>query len=223
MTGRRPPGAPRRTRQHRDGGFTVTEFVVAMGALSVLLAVFLLTVRVMAGAATRVQSVADTSTQGRLAMDRFSRQISYATGVNLPVSVVPSDSPASSEGAAWYLELYSDAVLNGGVSTCTQWRLLPVSDRLQVRSWDVVTWTPSAWRTVAQPVVNDPVTQPPFSVAGTDTTYQLVRVGVDLRIRNRTGPILQSQGQFTIRNSVDAPPPAASAVCASPGTGQVSR
>lgn len=206
-----------------DAGFSLTEFIVAMGALSVLLTVFMLTVRVMASTATRVQSVADTSTQGRQAMDRFSRQISYATGVNLPVSAVPSDSPASSEGAVWYLELYADAVLNGGTSTCTQWRLLPVSDRLQVRSWNVVTWTPSAWTTVAQPVVNDPVSQPPFAVAGTDATFRLIRVGVDLRIRNRTGPVLQSQSQFTVRNSGDAPPPAASAVCADPGTGQVSR
>ena len=213
----------RRPRARRDGGFTVTEFVVAMGALSVLLVVFLLTVRVMASTAIRVQSVADTSTQGRQALDRFSRQISYASAVNLPVSVVPSDTPASTEGAAWYLELFSEAVLNGGTSTCTQWRLLPVSDRLQMRTWNVVTWTPSAWTTVAQPVVNDPVTQPPFAVGGTDTTYQLVRVAVDLRIRNRTGPILQSQSQYTIRNSADAPTPSAAAVCANPSTGQVSR
>jgi len=212
-----------RSRRPDDGGFSLTEFIVAMGVLSVLLTVFILTVRVMAGSAIRVQSVADTSTQGRQAMDRFSRQISYASAVNLPVSVIPSDSPASSEGAAWYLELYSSAVLDGGSSTCTQWRLLPVSDRLQMRTWNVVTWTPSAWATVAQPVVNDPVTQPPFAVAGIDTTYQLVRVAVDLRILNRTGPVLQSQSQYTIRNSADAPTPSASAVCAHPGTGQVSR
>lgn len=212
-----------RSRRADDGGFTLTEFIVAMGVLSVLLTVFILTVRVMASTATRVQSVADTSTQGRQALDRFSRQISYASAVNLPVSVIPSDSPASSEGAAWYLELYSAAVLNGGTSTCTQWRLLPVTGRLQTRTWNVVTWTPSTWTTVAQPVVNDPVTEPPFAVAGTDTTYQLVRVAVDLRIRNRTGPVLQSQSQYTIRNSADAPAPSAAAVCVHPSTGQVSR
>ena len=212
-----------RSRRADDGGFTLTEFIVAMGVLSVLLTVFMLTVRMMAGTATRVQSVADTSTQGRGALDLFSRQISYASAVNLPVRVVPSDSPAAAEGAAWHLEIFSSAVLNGGTSTCTQWRLLPVTGRLQLRTLNVVTWTPSAWRTVAQPLVNDPVTQPPFTVAGTDSTYQLVRVGVDLRIRNRTGPVLQSQAQYTIRNSADAPTPAAAAVCVHPSTGQVSR
>jgi prepilin-type N-terminal cleavage/methylation domain-containing protein len=199
----------RRLRQRRrdDAGFTLVEFVVASAILSTLLTVFLVSVQSMAGSATRVQAVADSATQARQALDRIGRQLAYASAVNTPVLV----------GQNWYLEYETDAVPNGGLPTCTQWRLVAASDQLQVRSWSQVDNTPSSWTIVARSVVNDPATQPPFAVYDTDSGYTLLRVGVDLRVQLRNAPVLQNQAQYTLRNSADAPSPSATTVCTTAG------
>ncbi len=199
--------APSRGDRRDEAGFTLVEFIVASGILTVLLAVFAVSIQHMASSAIRVQSVADSSTQARQAVDRLSRQLSYASAVNTPVRV----------GDDWYLEFQTDAAPDGGDATCTQWRLLGASDELQMRQWSLVTAVPTAWSTIAQPVVNDPTTQQPFTVFDVDTAFTLLRVGIDVRIQNRTGPVLQNQGQYTVRNSADAPSPSPTAVCTQVG------
>ncbi len=204
MSGR-PAG--RRPGRREDGGFALAEAAVAAGVLAAVLAMFAVSVQHMVTATRRVQSVADSATQARQAVGGLSRQLSYASAANVPVQV----------GQDWYLEVRTDPARDGGPVTCTQWRLVDATDELQVRSWNLVTVAPTPWSTLARRVVNDPGTQRPFTLYVADTAFRLLRVRVDLRVQHGGGPVLQNEGQYTLRNSADAPAPSPSAVCTGPG------
>ncbi len=206
MTARRRRGRTGTVRSE-DGGFALVEAAVAGGVLAIVLALFAVSVQHMVTGTRRVQSVADSATQARQALGQLSRQLSYASAVNVPVQV----------GQDWYLELRTDPARDGGPATCTQWRLVAATDELQVRSWDLVALVPTAWSTVARRVVNEPATQQPFTLYLADTAFTLLRVRVDLRVHHDGGPALQSEGQYTLRNSAEAPAPSPTAVCTGMG------
>jgi Tfp pilus assembly protein PilW len=199
-----PCGKPRwRQARADDAGFSLIELAIAMGVFTVVLIVFFNAVRIMASTTARVYGSTTVATQGRAALDILSRQLGFASAANLPVQV----------GQNWYLEFESDAVKAGGDSQCTQWRYQPSTALLQYRTWSTVTLTASAWITVARSIVNDPTTQPPFTLLASDAGFTVMRVGTDLRLKSSVGSIVQSQGQFTLRNSLAAPIPTTSTVC----------
>jgi hypothetical protein len=186
-----------------DGGYTLIELAAAMGVFTIVLAVFINTLRVMASTTSRVYASTTAATDGRQALDVLSRQLGFASAANLPVR----------SGQNWYLEFESDAVKAGNDSLCTQWRYQNSTGLLQYRTWSTVTLTASAWSTTARSMVNDPTTQPPFTLLASDAGFRVMRVAVGLRLTTSVGTIMQSQGQFTLRNSLDAPVPTTTTVC----------
>jgi prepilin-type N-terminal cleavage/methylation domain-containing protein len=193
-----------RTRPPRrdDDGFTLVEVVIAMLVLSVLLAVFVRAVSLMTSTTTRVTTTGEAATEGRAASDALGRQLGTATATNTPVQA----------GGNWYLEFSVDEVKAGADRQCNQWRYQPSTRRLEYRTWSTVTLAATSWITVSDAVVNTS-TQPPFTVYASDSAFMLPRVAVDLRLATTAGSVVQVQGQYTLRNSVDAPPPGPSTVC----------
>ena len=195
---------PRGVRRGRDdAGYTLIELAAAMGVFTIVLAVFINTLRIMASTTSRVYATTTAAADGRQALDVLSRQLGFASAANLPVR----------SGQNWYLEFESDAVKAGSDPLCTQWRYQNSTGRLQYRTWSTVTLTGSSWTTTARSMANDPTTQPPFTVLASDAGFKVMRVSADLRLSTSVGAIMQSQGQFTLRNSIDAPVPTASTVC----------
>jgi type II secretory pathway pseudopilin PulG len=192
-----------RRRRPDDAGTTIVELAAAMTVFAIVLAVFINTLRIMASTTSRVYASTTSTTDGRQTLDALSRQLGFASAANLAVRV----------GQNWYLEFESDAVKAGSDPQCTQWRYQSSTGLLQYRTWSTVTLVTSSWSTAARSIVNDPTTQPPFTLLPTDTGFTLMRVTVDLRLRTSVGTIMQSQGQFTLRNSADAPVPTTSTVC----------
>jgi hypothetical protein len=188
-----------------DTGVTLIEVLAAMGAFAVVLIVFVSAVRVMTTSLTRVSAVTASATQSRAAADVLGRQLGYASAANLPFWSTVTNS--------WYFEFQSDAVKAGADSRCTQWRYQTGSKLLQYRSWNVVTLAATPWTTVASNVVNDPTTQPPFTLLSSDAGFSVMRVTVNLQLRSTVGALVPSQAQYTMRNSLEAPVPTTSTVC----------
>jgi hypothetical protein len=66
-------------------------------------------------------------------------------------------------------------------------------------------------------MVNDPVTQQPFTLLGRNADFSAMRVSVDLRLSTAVGAVVQTQAQYTMGNSLDAPVPTTSTVCTQEG------
>jgi prepilin-type N-terminal cleavage/methylation domain-containing protein len=188
--------------RNEDRGSTLVEVLIAMIVLSLLLVVFVRAVSLMTSTTTRVTTTGEVATEGRAASDALGRQLAVASATNTPVFA----------GGNWYLEFSTDDVKAGSDRQCTQWRYQPSTRRLQYRTWSVVTLVASAWIPVSDAMVNTSG-QPPFTVYPSDSTFMLPRVAVDLRLATTVGSVVQTQGQYTLRNSLDAPPPGPSTVC----------
>ncbi len=197
----------RRGRRDDDRGFTLIEVIAAMAIFTVLLMVFAKAIGLMTTTTARITGNTDSATQVRQATDLLSRQLGVAAGTNSPVA----------KNTYWYLEFETDAVLAGTDPTCTQWRYVPatatVPGRLQYRTSSTVRQVPSTWFTAARGLVNDSVTQRPFTVYPSDTGFSLARVAVDLFVTTNQGNVIETEGQYTLRNATDAAPPSASTVC----------
>jgi prepilin-type N-terminal cleavage/methylation domain-containing protein len=196
--------APER-RRAGDDGYSLIEVITAMAVLSVLLLVFGRAVMLMTSTTSRVIGNTNSATQVRQATDVLSRQLAVAGATNTPVW--------DSTSGKWYLEFQTDAVLAGKDSTCTRWRYTPATGVVDYQTWSTVALVGSSWFTVARNVVNDPVTQPPFTVYPSDTGFSLPRVGVDLVARTNQANRIETEGQYTLRNAAAAAPPGPSTVC----------
>ena len=190
--------------RREDDGITLMEVLVAMSLFTLVLVVFVDAVRIMTGSLSRVSATSASVTQSRAAADVLGRQLAYASAANLPYY--------DSARSTWYFEFESDATKAGSDSSCTQWRYQS-SGLLQYRTWSVVTLLATGWTTVTSTLANDPATQPPFTLLPSDTGFSVMRVGVDLRVRTAAGNLVQNQGQYTLRNSLEAPVPTTSTVC----------
>lgn len=192
-----------------DDGFTVVEVVLAMAVLAVAFGVFATALRIMTTATSRVSSVGTSATAARQAGDLLGRQASVASAANIP--------GLGQTGTTWYVEFTTDAVRAGDDPQCTQWRYLPPAagrtGTLDYRTSSTVTRVVGTWQTVASSLVNDPLTQPPFTLYPPDAGFKVMRLSTDLRVQVPGGPVLQSQGQYTLRNSLDAPVPTTNGVC----------
>ena len=108
------------------------------------------------------QGITDAADGNRRAFELLDKQVRYASGINTPGTAADGN---------FYVEYqWSKSTGSLDAVTCSQWRLNPTTDVLQYRSWASGTTpnpTPS-WTTVDTGVINNPSTQPPFWLLGTD-------------------------------------------------------
>jgi prepilin-type N-terminal cleavage/methylation domain-containing protein len=149
----------RRLRGRPDAGYSLVELIVAMGIMSVVLAIVASAVVMMTRNVVTTTNLSSSTDDIRAAFSRLDRQVRYATGINSPTRV----------GNTWRVEF--EGLDGDGASTCRQWRLVTDTDTLQQRSWSAASPPSSApaWISVAGGISNNPTSQPPFTfVAATD-------------------------------------------------------
>ena len=152
---------PTMTRGKRDStGFTIIELLVSMTLLAVVSTTFLAAVNAIYGGIHKQQGITDAADGNRRAFELLDKQVRYASAINTPGTAADGN---------FYVE-YQWSQSTGSLDsvTCSQWRLNPTTDVLQYRSWASGTTpnpTPS-WTTVDTGVINNPSTQPPFSLVG---------------------------------------------------------
>lgn len=183
---------PVRRPRADDDGYTLTEFIVAMGIFTIFLAVFGSGVVLMTRDTVRTQATIDTDNEGRRAYSALDKQVRNAAAINEPVS----------NGTGWYVEFRTD-VAETGVRVpplCTQWRLDTTTDRLQVRTWNEG-GTPTGWTTRAQGVTN-PLADKPFALVKTGSTSTRQQLKIDWQMD--AGPNAADQrvqGTLVARNT----------------------
>jgi prepilin-type N-terminal cleavage/methylation domain-containing protein len=143
----------RRLRRPSDAGYSLVELVVAMGIMSVVLAIVASAVTLMTREVVTTTNLSSSTDDIRAAFSRLDRQIRYATGINQPTR----------SGNTWRVEF--EGLDGDGATTCRQWRLVADTDTVQQRSWLAASPPASgpAWLTVATGIANDPTSQPPFT------------------------------------------------------------
>jgi prepilin-type N-terminal cleavage/methylation domain-containing protein len=177
--------------RRRDDGFSLVELSVAMMVFGIFATAVATMTMSMMQVATRTRSIADASTKARAVLDQISRTLPSASQVNQPTQV----------GSDWYVEASFPPAAGAGTSSCAQWRLLAATDQLQVRTWNTVNPSASAWRTLADHVTNDPSTQRPFTVLAPDSGFSDYRVTIDIYLGTTDGGKAHNRTDFTLRNS----------------------
>jgi len=200
---RRP--ADRTPRQER--GATVVELITTMVVVSFVILALATTVSVMTRTVTKVQATSDADTQARRATDQLSRVLPFALSANTPTLV----------GSDWYFEALTTSVKAGSDPTCTQWRVRGASDDLQVRTWSTVAKVATSWTTLAAPVANDPVTQPPFTAYAADTSFSTPRVVLDLWVSRNGSTPTETRAVYALRNPATGTPVGTNVVCTEVG------
>jgi prepilin-type N-terminal cleavage/methylation domain-containing protein len=146
-------------REGADDGFTLIELMVSIGLMAIISISFLVATNTVYHGIHKEQGIVDATDGNRRALTVLDKQVRYASAINTPGTAADGN---------FYLE-YKWTKSSPGtvdVSACSQWRLDPVNDVLQWRSWTSGI-TPTArpvFVTVDTGVVNVPATTPPFSL-----------------------------------------------------------
>jgi type II secretory pathway pseudopilin PulG len=184
------------TRPTDDRGTGLVEIVVAMSVLTVVMAGVMAVIIMMSRATATVGMLSTATAQLRTVIDSTGRQLAEASAVNTPTVV----------GTDLYLEVRSDAVAAGRAATCVQWRFRSSTRELQSRSWDTLTVSPTAWRTVVANVGNGIGSRPPFSVQPADSVHARPIVTLDVVVTPAGQPSVSLAGAYALRNYQVASP-----------------
>ena len=147
-----------------DSGFTLLELMVAMGILSLVLALSFTVVAKIISTTAASQARSSAVDEARNAVEQMERQIRSGNVITAPTY--------DSARKLWLLQVYTQV---NGNQRCVQWRVNANQDTLQFRSWSP-SWAQDGditpWGAVAQYIVNDPVnsSDTPF-VRTNDTTF----------------------------------------------------
>jgi hypothetical protein len=151
------------------------ELLVSMLLLAIVSTTFLAATNSIYNGIHKQQGITDAVDGNRRAFELLDKQVRYASAINTPGTAADGN---------FYVE-YMWSKSNGSLDTltCSQWRLNPTADVLQWRSW-VAGTTPNptpSWTTIDTGVVNNPSTQPPFSllpatVQGATMQYQALNI-----------------------------------------------
>jgi prepilin-type N-terminal cleavage/methylation domain-containing protein len=148
-------------------GFTLIELMVSILLMGVISTAFIAATNSVFKGIHKEQGVVDATDGNRRALTVFDKQVRYASAINTPGTGTDGD---------FYLEYLwtKTSTTSVDVATCTQWRLDPVTDVLQWRSWTsgITPTTRPTFVTVDTGVVNDPVASPPFVLAPLVTLSQ---------------------------------------------------
>ena len=173
---------PIRSVARDERGMTLAELLVAMSILTIVLAIFATLFASVQKVEAREENKSMSNDQGRLAVEAIDRQVRSGNLFYDPANEPTlAGLPSSSVGYAFrvYTQALSNAVTPNG-ARCVQWRL--VDQTLQTRSW-TTTWQSdgivSAWRTVADHIVNTGSTQAPFTLdASSNAVLQVLDVNI---------------------------------------------
>jgi prepilin-type N-terminal cleavage/methylation domain-containing protein len=195
MTGSRIVFRLRRpARGEATGGFTIIELLISMLLLAIVSTTFLAATNSIYSGIHKQQGITNAADGNRRALELLDKQVRYASAINAPVTAADGN---------FYLE-YQWSKSNGSTDTvtCSQWRLNPVTDVLQWRSWTSGT-TPSptpVFTTVDTAVVNNPATQPPFALLATNLN------GVPMQYQELSLNLIASQdkGNVTTTSTLTA-------------------
>jgi prepilin-type N-terminal cleavage/methylation domain-containing protein len=157
---RRAIGRLRPARERADAGFTLIELMVSIGLMAIISTAFIAATNSVYHGIHKEQGIVDANDGNHRALTVLDKQVRYASGINTPVLASDGD---------FYVEYLwtKTSTTTVDVATCSQWRLDPVNDLLQWRSWTSGT-TPTTrpvFVTVDTGVTNDPVANPPFVLA----------------------------------------------------------
>jgi prepilin-type N-terminal cleavage/methylation domain-containing protein len=148
-----------------EAGMTLVEMLVTMSLLAIVTTMFL---SIMASVQSGVERQADRSNdndQARLAVQELDREIRSGNVLYDPAAEAPPFEPGYS------LRVYTqtNATTRTPANRCVQWRIS--GGELQRRDWATAnpTGTVSAWRVVAENLVNHELAVPAF-VLDTDPT-----------------------------------------------------
>jgi type II secretory pathway pseudopilin PulG len=171
---------------------SLIELLVAMGIFVVVIAVFMSGVVSMTRVTARAQGVSDATTSARKVLDRFDKQVRYATAVN---------SPGSGVSGAYYVEYLAPAQDAGAAPYCAQWQYDPTGHTMSIRTWtDSATPSPSPWNVIATNVRNA-ATNPPFVFTFASDSLQRQQLTVTLDIGSATKAGAQVSTTYVARNS----------------------
>jgi len=153
-----------RIRDRRDdGGFTLMELIVAIGLLSILMAIVTTAIVSMFQTVRKQQGQADAIDQIRFVVDKLDKSVRYANAINTPA--------VGATAGITYVE-WRAGNLTGATNfdqTCTQWRFDSTTGLLQSRSWiEGQSGTLTAWFTQATGISqngSNPVFAAPVSSA----------------------------------------------------------
>lgn len=186
-----------RWRHPEDGGYTLTEFIVAMGIFTIFLAMFGSGVVIMTRDTVRTQVTVDTTAEGRRAYSALDKQVRNAAAIN----------PVVLRGGRYYVEFRTDTTgAGGGVKNpplCTQWRLDTATDTLQQRTWTEghSGSTLTGWSTRAQGITNS-VGDPPFAFRPVDGSSTRQRLEISWEMdAGPNAPTQHVEGTLVARNS----------------------
>jgi prepilin-type N-terminal cleavage/methylation domain-containing protein len=136
--------AQRGSSTHEDG-MTLVELIVAMGILSIMLAISMVAVSGMTKSTVRAQAVTNSTDQLRTVFQRLDKEVRYASAINAP----------GTAGGSIYLEYLVDASAANGEAQCVQWRYVTDTAELQRRVWSPHSGSPSTWNTLVTGLRND--------------------------------------------------------------------
>jgi type II secretory pathway pseudopilin PulG len=114
----------RRRSERRDTGTTLIELLVVMIVFSIIMGTITTAVVVMLKQQQRQTITGNDMDAGRKLIELLDRQVRYANAIN---------TPGTGTDGNFYVEWRSG---NGGQQqTCTQWRYVPTTGRVEQRSW----------------------------------------------------------------------------------------
>jgi prepilin-type N-terminal cleavage/methylation domain-containing protein len=173
----------------RDAGLTLAELLVAMGVMSVVMAMVTTAIVQMYRTSNRADALWTNMTQLQTAFLELDRSVRYATAISQP------NTTATAAGG-WYVEWSSGS----GTAACTQLRLDGPSGLLQRRT-EPAGGPVGGWGTVASLLV---ASQPFTLEAASTSSYPHQRLTIDVSVRSAPGssqPARRSTFAFTALNS----------------------
>lgn len=193
-----------------DRGITLVELLVSMMVLGVAMVIFGTTLMTVQTGVVKQDQLAQTNDQARLALEQLDREMRSGNVLYDPASEGSSTPGADTTDNSYYVRIYTQTNAGTRGYSCVQWRI-NTSKELQTRWWPPENPTAvTAWRTVAEGVVNRAFGVPAFqldsdplkggAVAGQSRVLNVtLRVSVD----PDSTPIkaTELQASFTGRNT----------------------
>lgn len=173
------------------------EVVVGLTLMAVFMTMFTAAIATMYRSANKVESLNQTSSQLNIAFDKLDASARYASAISTP----------GRSGGAWYVELRTT---NTGSPVCTQLRVNPGVQQVQVRTWSTPLAAGAgapAWSTLANAITNGgatPGATQPFTLLPPDPTVPFQQLQVHLESSSGNGSSATSsvsEVRFTAVNS----------------------